>query len=567
MHSASRHGGMVMLVLLLAAPRALAQQGAAPPAHCTARCGGPQCIAEAARCLLDAGHPRAALELLAPAEHPGHARLGLLLALTHWRLGDNVKARQVLLQLATHRPGECQVRSWLIWLHLQLAELDEAQVRLGAEGCPNSGPERTRWALFQAALERLRVDPDAAADAVAQALEQDQIFSGDEPLLREMRDYAFPLRPTPVSLRLDIGAGYTSNGMGADPSDPPSDLSATLTQSPAITIDALARLEPTWHSFINPRLEIGLRALVLTRGGEVSSPGASTYLDMSARPGVSLGPARLYYHGQLLLLRGGDPVSKGPVQVWPSESGPRWFIETHRGEAEVNPVPWMTLFAGAGRSIFRQAVRSRTEVDGGLGIHGQAWRLSLMGGVALRGHWAGDSEVQVTLPGGDARKVLISPYDLYGGTLFFSALLPLHYLDLRARLVLAFDTYTRSEGYFDNPPLNPDEDPTQVREDILVKAGLEVWSMAWRGLQAGASYGLTHHASNKDSLTFTDHRALGRVRFTFSFDPFGPGSVSGGEDHEPLPHQAGAMGQHEHLRIQDLIRQEDPVRRGTAGFY
>ena len=556
---------LIVLTLTLAAPLARAQEEAPPPEACRARCPELPCALDAGRCLLAAGHARAARDLLKAAadRSPGHTRLGLLLARAYWAMGNQVWARRVLLQLATRRPDDCQVRAWLIWLHLQLAELDEAQVRLGADGCPDPGPERTRWALLQAALERLRQSPEAAATSMEKALGQDEIFPEDRHLLEEMKRYAMPLRPAPVTLRLDVGAGYASNGMGANPSDPRANLPASTTESPAFTLDALARFEPTWHSFVNPRLELGLRGLLLTRQDPVDMGGYS-YLNLSARPGISLGNVRVYYHGQLFLLGGGDPVSKGAVQVGPSSDGPRWFYESHRGEVELDPVSWMTLFAGAGRTIFREAIRSRTEVDGGLGIHGKAWRLHLLGGVSMRGHWGGDSEVLVTLPSGTTRQVLISPYDLYGGTLLLSATLPLPYLSVRARVVAAFDTYLRSEGYFDMVDLFPDDDPITGREDVLIKGGLEVWSRAWLGLRAGATYEATHRYSTKAAYTYTDHRVLGRVRFTFSFDPFGPSTMSGGQGHEPLPYSAQNRDVLDDQRIQDMLRQEDSARRGSS---
>ena len=197
-------------------------------------------------------------------------------------------------------------------------------------------------------------------------------------------------------------------------------------------------------------------------------------------------------------------------------------------------------------------------------MHGKLWRLHLLGGLSIRGHWAGESEMTVSHASGHSRLVRIEPYDLFGGTLLFSATLPLTYLSLRARFILSFDTYSSSEGYFDAVTLFPDDDPGAGRQDVLVKGGLEVWSPAWHGLRAGASYEATHRVSNKGSYEYTDHRALARVRFTFRFDPFAPGVTTAGQGHEPLPYGVDEGDQLDDQRIQDMLRQEDAARRGSS---
>jgi len=556
----------VVTLSLLGRP-ALAQEGA-PPAACHSRCQEPSCLVESRRCLLEVGHASTARDLLKgdTTQHPAHVRLGLLLVRAHWSLGDWVSARQVLLKLAASHPADCQVRAWLIWLHIQQEALVQARDLLKAPGCPGTEAERARWDLLTSTLDGLQHDHEGAEVAMEKAHDRDLIFPEDRPVLRKLTASIQPNRPTPLTLRLDVGGGYTSNGMGGNPADPRANLSASVTQSPALILDLLTRFAPTLHRFVSPILELSLRGMFLT-SREPTDMWDHSYLIMGARPGVSLGPARVYYHGQLFLLFGGDPPAKGPVQVGPNASGPRVFQESHRGEVELEPIRWVTLFAGGGYSAFREAIRSRAEVDGGIGVNGKLWRLLLLGGLSMRGHWAGESEMTVTHASGQPRRIRIQPYDLFGGSLLLSATLPLPYLVLRTRFIISFDTYSRSEGYFDAQDIFPDDDPEAGRQDVLVKGGLEVWSPAWHGLRAGASYEVAHRLSNKGAYEFTDHRALARVRFTFRLDPFAPSTAPATPGHEPLPHGVKEPEGLDDLRFQDLLRQEDAARRGSSFYH
>lgn len=521
-----RPGALVLALGLLWGAPCLA----AGPDPCAPSCKELRCALDAARCLIERGRPREAKELLRPlaAEHPGEREPSLLLARAYLALGNTVWARRVLYGALRQEPTSCEIRAWLVWVHLDKAELDQARGLLDEPGCPGKGSPsmRGRFHLLRATLARYQGDREAAAGELARAREIRALLPEDHALFLWLERYVHGDRPKPLDLRAEIGAGYTTNGLMSSPVDPASG-SQSATGSPALTFDLLARFEPPWGKTLRPMLEGSLRGLGLLD----EAVRDYSYFDLGLRPGVILGSLQLAYSGQLFLLTGGDKYDR---------DGPRVFYESHRGELEWNAAAWSSLWLGAGRSIFRELARSRTELDGGGGLTGRLWRLRLVGALSLRGQWAKNEA-----------------YDRYGGTLVGSATLPLASLSLRARLVLGLDLYPSSAGYF----------AQDDRRDLLVKGGAELWTRPWRGLRAGLSYEASTRSSTAAPYEYTDHRFLARLRWQISLDPWAPRSLPSGKDHVALPYGVvggAAGGGLEDERIRDLLRQEDAAQRGST---
>ena len=520
-----RPGAAVLALGLLWAAPCLA--GSDP---CAPSCKELRCELDAARCLIERGRAREAKERLRPlaAERPGERETSLLLARAYLALGNAVWARRVLYGALQLEPESCELRAWLIWVHLDKAELDQAQDLLDEPGCPagRSPSMRGRFHLLRATLARYQGDRLAAAAALARAREIRALLPEDHELFLWLERYVHGDRPKPLDLRAELGAGYTSNGLMSSPVDPASG-SQSATGSLALTFDLLARFEPTWGETLRPTLEGSLRGLGLLD----EAVRDYSYYDLGLRPGVILGSLQLAYSAQLFLLTGGDRYDR---------DGPRVFYESHRGELEWNAAAWTSLWLGAGRSIFRELARSRTELDGGGGLTGRLWRLRLVGALSLRGQWATNEA-----------------YDRYGGTLVGSATLPLSSLSLRARVVLGLDLYPRSAGYFD---------PRNDRRDLLVKGGAELWTQPWRGLRAGMSYEASSRISTASLYEYTDHRILARLRWQLSLDPWAPRSLPSNKDRVTLPYGVGGGGGSglEDERIRDLLRQEDAAQRGST---
>jgi hypothetical protein len=292
-------------------------------------------------------------------------------------------------------------------------------------------------------------------------------------------------------------------------------------------MDLRLDLEPRWGKRLRPSLGLSLRGLVLT----AEAVSDYTYFDFGVRPGLRLGPVTVFYAGQLFLLQGSDVYTEGESR--------RWFYETHRAELEWLPRPWLSVWGGGGRSIFRELPRTRTEVDAGLGLLGVFGRWRLLGGLSLRNHQATHAA-----------------YDLWGATLIGSVNRSLGPLWFRTRLVLSFDIYPQSEGYFE---------AGTSRRDLLVKAAAELWTRPWHGVRAGLSYEVSDRLSSAGAYAYVDHRPLIRLSWSLDWDPWLPRVAASGGDHVAIPYgAASAGGGLEEERIQDLLRQEDAARRGSS---
>ena len=254
--------------------------GAGSGAPCRPRCEDPKCLAAAGRCLLEANETRQARDLLkgATARFQGNAELHLLLARAYWELGTKVWARRVLYMVQTRRPDDCLIRSWLIWLHLKQAELEQAEDLLEQQGCPRPGPMKGRWELLRATLARHGRDREEAARRVEQVLGMEALFEEDQDLLDQLTTYALPRRQPPLRLRVEVGTGDTSNGLMSNPAAVASLGQDADTGSPALSMDAQALFNPPWGRRVRPILELGLRSLILLDTAPVSPHSQVTRL-------------------------------------------------------------------------------------------------------------------------------------------------------------------------------------------------------------------------------------------------------------------------------------------------
>jgi hypothetical protein len=529
---------LVAPLALLAASRVAAAQAPAPAKAsapgCDRSCKTVPCFQKAARCFLERKEPREAKTLLkaALASHPRVIELRLLLARAYLELDNRVWARRVLVEGLAADRDSCQLRSWLIWVQLKGAELDEAAALLDEKGCPDSEPMRGRWHLLRGTLARYREQREGAAKQLELAADGAELYQEDQELREGLQRYALPDRPPPLDLRLELGGGYTSDGLAGSPSDA---AHAEAHPTAAMSVDLLALFEPPLGRVFRPSLELGLRGLFFS----AMEARDFSHLALSVRPGLHLpGDLHLAYAGQLFLLTGADSY----------EAGPRWYYETHRGEVEWTPRPWITLLGGAGRSTFREEPRTRTELDGSVGLTFRPWRLAVLAVLSLRGHWARHEA-----------------YNLGGGTFITSATLPLTLsvgtFSLRARFLLSADLYPDSAGYFDDAAAVD----VESRRDLLIKGGLEGWSPAWRGMRAGLSYEASGRLSTIDAYEYVDHRVLLRLRVRLDLDPWAPSTATAGSGHVRLPvGVAGSKDALEEERIRDLLRQEDAARRGST---
>ena len=496
----------------------------------------PDCALELAAEHLARGEPRAAIGLLKPLVAAGDVdgRLDRALASAYLAEGNDAWALRTLLARLELASEDLETRTWAAWLLASGGDVEGAGALLEAgEPLPEHGPLARRAALLRAALLDLGGDPAAALAGLRTAERlPGRLLPEDRPLVRHLRRSLRGDARDPLSMRLLLSAGLTSNAARSSPADPASEAVGTTASAPLAAMDLLVRAEPWVSDAARPHGELRVRLF---------GPLAPTTLDhawgaVAGRVGVEFGGAgprlRVSYDGELLALHGGDAYR---------EPGPRWFTEAHRADVEFVPLPAVQLFAGAGRRIFRERPRTRTEVDGGIALQPPlppGWALAVL----VAGRWH------------DARS---AAWDGGGATLLGRLAAPLPGGGfLRAKLLAGVDGWPASAAWYhaDGP-----------RVDVIGRAQIGPWSPPLRGgLRLGFHYELAARYSTVGLQSYVDHRLLGELRWELGWDPTLGRPAETSEPRWPLPWGlAGAEGGGLD-RVHDLLRQEDSARRGSS---
>ncbi len=493
-------------------------------APCVAKAGEPDPRAARAREFLARGQTAEATSLLKEAlrDEPDSEVLALLLADAYLLSGNGPWAQRTLAEHLELRTESHEAASWLAFLLLGQGALDDAQALLAE---PFTGPLEVRRRHLLSLVARNQGDLDAAQAHHDAAHGAPTAFPEDREALSQAAAQAPGYLP-PLAGRLELSGGWTANALAGSPADPA--LGGAGSASGLVQGSAWLRFLPVTGPF-RPSLEGELRAL-----GYTSSPGGdASYLLVGARPGLLLGSARtllLAYHYEGLLLAAGDRYAAGPL----------WFYDTHRAEVEASLLPSLTLFGGIGRRAFREAGRTRSEVDLGLGGGGAVSRhVQLLGALTGRRH--------------DAFK---AAYDLWGASGLLSAevRLPARW-SVRLGVVASFDHYPESAGYFDAAS------PTAKREDFLLKASVTAFTPPLHGVRAGVGYEYSQRFSSATPYDYEDHRLSVRLQWSFSADPWLP-RAEAPADHVPLRYGVAATELEE--RIQDLLRQDEAAQRSSS---
>jgi tetratricopeptide (TPR) repeat protein len=481
--------------------------------------------------LLAAGEVGEAVELLKAAlrAEPESTRLRWLLARAYLASENQVWALRVLSELASLAPEDCEPGLWSARIFMGQGALEDAREALEGAICPAGSPARTRRSLLLAQLARLEGDEDAARVQLEEARGAPIAHPEDRQALERLTQALDPDFVMPLVGRLELQAGWVQTALAGSPLDPAA--AGQDASSPAVLAAGWLRFVPPTGRWLRPSVEVdGRLAFYTSEAGRDLS-----YVQVGARTGFLIGPgqprALVAYRFDELLLYGGDRYA----------SGPNWFYEGHRAELEVELLPSLTLFGGAGRRLFRELGRSRTEVDGGLGGGlPVADFVRLLGAVTARYH--------------DADK---DAYDLWGLSLLVSAdfRLPERF-SVRLGVLFGYDEFRRSAGYFDAAR------PEDARRDLSLRLSVSAWSPPLLpGLRAGVTYEHAGRYSTADPYDFQDHRVWLKLAWTFSFDPWLPRDADR-DGLRALDHGLESAEQEE--RIQDLLRQDEAAQRSSS---
>ena len=504
-----------------------------------AECGGPcetdpDCAREVASCFMARDEPRPALDALkdAYAAHPADGRLVRMMAVVYLEMGNTAWAIKRLLAHLDEIPDDLESRTWVVWLLVQQGDLQRAEDVLWAAADSPPGPLAARVVLLRAVIQDLRGDAKGAESAIRQSMRARQaLHEEDLALLADLRDRVRGDEGTPISARVQVSGGYSSNAVQSSPTDPGTGGSVADTGSLLLGVDAVARFEPWTSRWIRPTGE--------ARGKLAAFPGSVamdySFADLGARVGVDVGargPHLLVgYDVEILAVHSGDAYLS---------SGPRWFMEAHRVEVEFRPVPQVQAFVGFGRRIYRELPRTRTELDGGVaGVFalGRGWHLTVLGS-------------------GRYQAARIEAYDAHGATVLVRWVVPLpRRAMVKAKLMGVWDRYPGSAGYYTDGAL---------RNDVMGKVQAGPWSPSFHGLRVGLTYALTVRSSTIDAYSYVDHRGLLELRWEGIWDPWAPRVARGNASRIPLPYGLRGRQLSGLDRVQDLLRQEDAARRGSS---
>ncbi len=444
-------------------------------------------------------------------------------ALAYLEDGNRLWAIKTLLEALEETPNDLQTRTWAVWLLLQDGDLDRASHLLDTAEVPADGPMYGRVLLLDAALAQVTDRPEDAVAILDEIGDRDRtLFAEDLQLFDELRRDLTGDPGHPLSGRVLIGGGYTSNASQSAPQD----IGAGQDRigSALLSLDGVLRAEPWASPLVRPVGEARFKALAPL----AEAARGMSYMDLAGRAGGELGRTdgfrlRTLYSYEILAVR---------------DAG--WTMVAHRGEIEADVPGGVQVFLGMGRRIYTHLPRTRTEVDGGVAAVlplGRGWNLT-------------------AVAAGRVQQARNEAFHDRGITGLIRLRIPLPAgAMIKARVLASVDVFPYSEAYYG-----------EVRRDAMLRVEVGPWAPPWRGWRAGLTYNLAHRDSSVDNATdtfsYTDHRVVLQLRWEGSFDPERPRRAPTSRGYQPLPY--GLAGEDSGLeRVQDLLRQEDGARRGS----
>lgn len=473
----------------------------------------------------DIGELKAAL-----AASPGDRDLKLRLGRAYYQAGNDFWAVRTLSELIEAAPDDCEARAWLGLAYLRRAFPDQALSTVEYERCSDAGLTRLKMVKALALKASGRFE---AADRMVQEASAARIgFRSDVEGLPALRRRVNPARTPEVAWSLEIGGGYTSNAAMGAATDQAA--SGSDEQSGLMTVDARVRLAPDFGGPVRGIVEIQPRLQWFFSDG----PSKLSFFELTGQAGIqirgTLPRVVLAYRPDWLLLPNGFKGDASPVP----------YMMGHRGEFEIEVMPEVLLFGGAGTRTFREMVRSRTEVD--LGIGGSA---SPVGALSLL--WAASGRYY------DARH---RAWDLAGFSATFAAVGRLPYdMNARVSLTVLMDFYFDSAARNGEDPFNSSFD----RTDFFYKFGAQFWSPSLSGVRFGVSYDFSSRDSTAALYSFQDHRVLARIRWTGTAEMHRP-AVQDDSGEIGLIDWGDGSSHAVDERVQDMLRQDEQVQRSSS---
>lgn len=493
----------------------------------------PEATVERAGQLENRGHKDQARELLRRMAtlQPKSELLALARADAYLNDKNPFWALKVLSEFMAAHPPACASHALAARIHIQQANLDQAEQLLDTPDCEQTQETKLRSLLLQAQIAELRGDRAAAEARVRQATGLSHRYEEDDDQLRRLVAVYDPYRQPAVSWTLDLAGGGTSHGLAGVPVDlvTPPNLSGSALLAVELRVRALFSQQTNFRTFADAELKATQLLATPNRSLSTRQPTLRVGL-MIGRAQPSLVTAYAY---DLVHIQGGDA----------GVAGPGIDSEGHRVEYRLRITPWATAAGSLGGRLFQDSDRTRFESD-----HGIIANVSLAENVRLM---FGAS--------GHVYKAQRRVYDQTGAAGFLGLDVSLQKgFELRETLSLGGDVYPASRGFFD--PLHHEQ-----REDLLMRVGTELWSPETHGLRFGMGYAYTNRNSTASDFDYADHRALLHVQWQSDSDQMKTRRITK-QGRIPLHYDESdsKLASQPLVEVREILKQDETVRRGSS---
>jgi tetratricopeptide (TPR) repeat protein len=491
-----------------------------------------QASVERARQLEGHGHKDQARELLRrmAALQPNSELLALARADAYLNDKNPFWALKILSEFMAANPPACASRALAARIHIQQANLDQAEQLLDTPGCEQPQETKLRSLLLKAQIAELRGNRTAAEAQVKQAAALRHRYEEDDDQLQQLQAAYDPNRQPAVSWTLDLAGGGTSYGLAGVPVDlaAPRGLGGSTLLAVDLRVRAMFSQQTSLRTFADAELKATQLLATPNRSLSIRQP--------TVRVGLMLGRGQprllAAYAYDLVDIQGG---SEGVP-------GPRIDSEGHRVEYQLTITPWATATGSVGGRLFDDPDRTRFESD-----HGIVANVNLAENVRLM---LGAS--------GHVYKAQRRVYDQAGAAGFLGLdVLVVKGFELRETLSLNGDVFPASRGFFD--PLR-----NERREDLLVRVGTELWSPETHGLRFGAGYAYTNRNSTANDFDFADHRAMLHVQWQSDSEQLSTRRISK-QGRIPIRYDDNdAKAATQPIEVREILKQDETVRRSSS---
>ena len=488
---------------------------------------------ERARQLEGHGYNDQARELLRrmAALQPNSELLALARADAYLNDKNPFWALKTLSEFMAANPPACASHALAARIHIEQANLDQAERLLDTPDCEQPEETKLRSLLLKAQIAELRGNRTAAESLVKQAAALRHRYEEDDDLVQRLTAAYDPYRQPAVGWTLDLAGGGTSYGLAGVPVDlvAPRGLGGSALLAVELRVRTMFSQQTRVRTFADAELKATQLLATTNRSLSTRQPTVRVGM-MLGRGQPSLVAAYAY---DLVDIQGGSA----------GVPGPRIDSEGHRVEYQLKITPWATATGNIGGRLFEDPDRTRFESD-----HGIVANVSLAGNVRLM---LGTS--------GHVYKAQRRVYDQAGAAGFLGLdVSVLKGFELRETLSLTGDVYPASRGFFD--PLHDEQ-----REDLLMRVGTELWSPETHGLRFAMGYAYTNRNSTANDFDYADHRAMLHLQWQSDSDQTSTRRISK-QGRIPIRYDdsdAKATAQ-PIVEVREILKQDETIRRSSS---